>query len=96
MLKRVLLSSFIAVVICGVSFYVAYSVGLIYIAATGPLNPANAPTFQSALRHVALPVSITLGIMAFIFALRGLKRRELQHQAESAAAESRRGAKFSG
>jgi hypothetical protein len=75
MLKRVLFSSFLALVICGISFYLAYFVGLIYSAATGPLNPANTQSFQAALRHIALPICIGLGIATFIIAFRGLCRR---------------------
>lgn len=75
MLKRVLFSGFLALVICGVFFYLAYFVGLIYSAATGPLNPANTQSLQAALRHTVLPISIGLGVATFIVAFRGLCRR---------------------
>jgi TRAP-type C4-dicarboxylate transport system permease small subunit len=75
MSKRLLLSLLFALVVCGVSFYLAYFVGLIYLTASGPLNPANAPGFQAALRHVALPVSIGLGAAVFVLALWRLGKR---------------------
>lgn len=75
MLKRVLFSGFLALVICGVFFYLAYFVGLIYCAATGPLNPANTQSLQAALRHIVLPISIGLGVATFIVAFCGLGRR---------------------
>jgi hypothetical protein len=70
MAKRVFLSCFLALVACGLSFYVAYFTGLMYAAATGPLNPPNDSGLQWALRHVALPISLVVGAVVFRFAFR--------------------------
>jgi hypothetical protein len=70
MAKRLMLSCLLAFVICGISFYLAYFAGLIYAAATGPLNPANTPHLEGGLRHVALPISLALGATAFVLAFR--------------------------
>ncbi len=51
MLKRLMLSGCFAVVVCGLSFYVAYFVGVLYAVATGPLNPANASGLPAGLRQ---------------------------------------------
>jgi hypothetical protein len=70
MAKRWLLSCFFAFVICGLSFYLAYFAGLIYAALSGPLNPANTPRLAGSLRHIAAPVSMALGVGAFIVCFR--------------------------
>jgi TRAP-type C4-dicarboxylate transport system permease small subunit len=70
MLKRLFLSCFLALAVCGVSFYLAYFAGLIYSALTGPANPANDPGLQAALRHLAVPFSLALGCLAFLLAFR--------------------------
>jgi len=70
MAKRVFLSCFLALVACGMCFYVAYFAGLLYAAVTAPMNPPNDPGLQWALRHVALPASLLLGIVVFRFAFR--------------------------
>jgi hypothetical protein len=76
MAKRLFLSCFLGFVICGLSFYVAYFAGLIYTAATGPLNPANTPHLEGVLRHVALPISLVLGAAAFLLSFRRFGRNE--------------------
>jgi len=70
MLKRLFLSCFLALAVCGLSFYLAFFAGLIYSTITGPPNPANDPGLQLALRHVALPVSLVLGCLSFLLAFR--------------------------
>jgi hypothetical protein len=70
MAKRVFLSCFLALVACGLSFYLTYFGGLIYAAATAPLNPANDLGLQWTLRHIALPVSLVLGLLTFVVAFR--------------------------
>jgi hypothetical protein len=65
MLARLLSSFFVALVSCGLVFYLIYFAGMIYAAATGPLNPANSPGLQWALRHFAAPISITTGVIVF-------------------------------
>ncbi len=76
MAKRFLISAFVAFVVCGISFYLAYFAGLIYLAISGPLNPANDPGLQVGLRHVALPVSVGLAVIAFIVSFRRLASRQ--------------------
>ena len=68
MAKRVLSSVLLGVVVCGVAFYLGYFVALIGTAITGPLNPANAPALQTWLRHLMLPASLALGVVAAIAA----------------------------
>jgi TRAP-type C4-dicarboxylate transport system permease small subunit len=67
--KRYIICAFFALVVCGVSFYLAYFIGLIYSAATGPLNPANSSALQATLRQFALPISLGLAIVTFVVAL---------------------------
>ena len=62
-------------VACGLLFYVAYFLGLMVTASTGPLNPANAPRLQSGLRYVALPVSVAAGLLVFALAFRRYGRQ---------------------
>ena len=87
MLKRVLLSGFVAVVVCGLSFYVAYFGGLIYSAATGPLNPANARALETDLRHLGVPVSLGLAIAVFALAFWQLGKRSRQPTARAQGAK---------
>jgi hypothetical protein len=70
MAKRVFLSCFLALVACGVFFYLVCFAGLMYTDVIGPLNPPNDSGLQWVLRHVALPVSIVLGALVFRFAFR--------------------------
>jgi hypothetical protein len=70
MLKRLLLSAFLALAVCGVSFYLAFFAGLIYTAVLGPAQPANDAGLQVTLRHLALPVSLLLGCLSFFIAFR--------------------------
>ena len=69
MWKRILFAGFAGVVACGVSFYLAYFAGLMYEAAVRPVNSPNDFGLQAGLRHVALPVSLALGLLAFGLAL---------------------------
>jgi hypothetical protein len=70
MTKRLLFSALLALVFCGISFYLACFAALIYAAASGPLNPANAARVQAALRHVALPFCLAVGLAAFAVCFR--------------------------
>ncbi len=76
MRKLWFLSIFIALVACGVFFYLFYMVALMYMALSGPANPANDPGLQWTLRHVALPASVLLGLGAFAVVFRNLRRRQ--------------------
>jgi predicted MFS family arabinose efflux permease len=67
MAKRVFLSCFLALVVCGLSFYLASFAGVMYTNAVGPLDDSS---LQWALRHVALPASLALGALVFGFAFR--------------------------
>ena len=78
MVKRVVLSVFFAAVVCGLSFYLAYFISLIYAAATGPLNPANASGLQAGLRHWGVPVSLGLAIAVFTVSFWQLGKRSGQ------------------
>ncbi len=81
MVKRVLLSVILAVVFCGVTFYLAYFIGLMYSAVTGPLNPANAGILQQRLRHIALPISVGVGVLTFLAAITRSRRPESETSA---------------
>jgi TRAP-type C4-dicarboxylate transport system permease small subunit len=63
--RRLLLALFVAMVACGLCFYVLNFAGLIYAAATGPLNPTNAHGLQMDLRRFALPFSAAVGVVVF-------------------------------
>jgi type III secretory pathway component EscS len=67
MAKRLFLSCFLALVVCGLSFYLASFAGGMYGNAVGSLNDSS---LQWALRHVALPASLALGAVVFGFAFR--------------------------
>jgi hypothetical protein len=75
MSRRILLSCFVALVSCGLCFYLIDFAGLIYAAATGPLNPANTPGLQWTLRHLAAPASLTVGVIVFWIAFSRLGRK---------------------
>jgi TRAP-type C4-dicarboxylate transport system permease small subunit len=68
MLKRLFLSCFLALAVCGLSFYLAFFAGLIVRTLSGPANPANDPGLQMGLRHLALPLSVGLGCLSFLLA----------------------------
>jgi len=70
MAKRVFLSCFLALVACGIFFYVICFAGVMYTEITGPLNQPNDTGLQWVLRHLALPASILLGAVVFRFAFR--------------------------
>ena len=74
--RRLLLSLFMAMVACGLCFYVLNFAGLIHAAATGPLNPANSHGLQMGLRHFAVPASVAVGVVVFwvVFIRRGVTR----------------------
>ncbi len=76
MRKLWFLSIFIALVACGVFFYLFYMVALMYMALSGPANPANDPGLQWILQHVALPASLLLGAASFAVVFRNLRRRQ--------------------
>jgi TRAP-type C4-dicarboxylate transport system permease small subunit len=75
MARRVVLSAFVALVICGLSFYLAYFAGLIYASVTGQLNAANTQSIQQSLRQYALPISLGLGSATFVLAFWRSARR---------------------
>ena len=70
MAKRISRAALIALVVCGVSFYLAYFAALIYHAVSGSLNTATARPLQAFLRHVALPASLAVAAMTFALAFR--------------------------
>ena len=76
MLKKLLVSALLGIVICGVVFYLGYFIALIIAALFGPINPANAPTLQSWLRHLLLPISLALGIVAAVISYLRLSDEE--------------------
>ena len=74
MTKRFFLSCFVALAVCGTSFYLAYFAGLLWVAASGHFNPVNDFALQWWLRHLALPVSVVLGLVAFGLGFRRFAR----------------------
>ncbi len=82
MRKLWFLSIFIALVACGVFFYLFYMIALIYLTLSGPANPVNDPGLQWTLRHVALPASVLLGLGAFVVVFRNLRRRQARAAAK--------------
>ncbi len=78
MARRLILSSFFGVAACGVSFYLFYMLGFVYLAMTGPLNPPSDPGLQWALRHVALPISVVFGAVVLALFYRRLGRRSAE------------------
>ena len=74
MAKRLLLSLFMALVACGVLFYLTYFAGLMLSAASGPLNPANSPRLQWTLRYVGVPLSLAAGSVMFAVSFRKSKK----------------------
>jgi TRAP-type C4-dicarboxylate transport system permease small subunit len=75
--KRLLFALFLALVACGISFYVVLFCSLGFYLFIKGLNPVEAPGLVAGLRHVALPVSAALGVLAFIFGIRRKDTRVL-------------------
>ena len=74
-MKRFFFALFLALVAAGVSFYLILFCGLSFYLFVKGINPTEAPGLLSALRTVALPVSLALGVVVFIL---GLRRKESQ------------------
>lgn len=67
---RVVFSLFVALVACGMSFYVILFVSLTIMAITHQANPATTPNLQANLRHIVLPVSLLASATVFVVSLR--------------------------
>jgi TRAP-type C4-dicarboxylate transport system permease small subunit len=75
-LRRIIFSLFLALVVCGMSFYLILFVSLTVMVLTHQANPATTPGLQAGLRHVALPVSAGLAVLAFVFSFWRWGRRD--------------------
>lgn len=69
-MKRLLFALFIGFVATGISFYLILFCSLSFYLFVQGMNPAEAPGLRAGLRHVALPVSVVLGVVVFIVGLR--------------------------
>ncbi len=77
LLARILFSLFLAIVACGMSFYVILFVTLAVSALTHQANPASTPALQGNLKHIVLPISLLLGAGVFVLSMmRWGKKRE--------------------
>jgi TRAP-type C4-dicarboxylate transport system permease small subunit len=75
-LRRAVFSLFLALVVCGMSFYVILFLSLSVIVLTHQANPATAPGLQAGLRHIVLPISAGLAVLAFVLSFWHLGRRD--------------------
>jgi hypothetical protein len=75
--KRLLFAAFLGLVACGISFYLILFCSLSFYLFIKGVNPAEAPGLLAALRHVALPISAALGVLAFLVGLRRNESRAL-------------------
>jgi TRAP-type C4-dicarboxylate transport system permease small subunit len=71
-----MLSVFLALVACGMSFYVILFGALMLFVLKHPLNPPDAPHLQAALRYFAVPISVVSAIVVFLFSFSRLGKRE--------------------
>ncbi len=77
MLRRALFSLFLAVVACGMSFYVILFGSLMVIALTHQANPSTTPGLQTGLRHIVLPISIGIGVVVYLIAFVRMGKKKL-------------------
>ncbi len=68
--RRVLFASLFALVACGMSFYVMLCLGIMANLARRGWNPANSLALQFALRRVAVPASLLVAGVVFVFTVR--------------------------
>jgi TRAP-type C4-dicarboxylate transport system permease small subunit len=73
---RVVFSLFLAVIACGMSFYVILFVSLTIMAITHQANPATTPTLQANLRYIVLPISALASVAVFVITLRRSGKRD--------------------
>ncbi len=76
-LARVLFALFLAIVACGMSFYVILFASLTIAALTHGRNPATTPELQAGLRFIVLPLSVLIGAAVFFLSLRGWGKRRV-------------------
>ncbi len=76
LLWRVVFSLFLALVACGMSFYVILFLSLMVTAITHQANPAMAPSLQANLRYIVLPLCVLAGAAVFVITLRRSDKRD--------------------
>jgi TRAP-type C4-dicarboxylate transport system permease small subunit len=75
--RRAVFSLFLAIVACGMSFYLILFVSLTVMSVTHHANPAETPGLQAALRDIVLPISVGVSAVTFFLSFWGLRRRDL-------------------
>jgi hypothetical protein len=85
--RRALFSTFLALIACGMSFYVILFLTLAVRAITHQANPATTPALQADLKHVVLPFSVVVGTAVFLASFKkwGKKDKALRVQSKGAS-----------
>lgn len=72
---RVVFSLFLALIACGMSFYVILFLSLMVMAVTHQANPATTPSLQANLKYFVVPLSLVVGAAVFVATLSRSGRR---------------------
>ncbi len=75
LLWRVVFSLFLAIVACGMSFYLILFLSLTASVLTHQANPAMSLSLQSNLRYIVLPLSVAAGAAMFVISMRRSGKR---------------------